>query len=202
MVVGEGAYPEQRRHDRDAGPLGEQPQLHLGPRERDAVAGQDERPLCAPQEHRGPLERRRLGRWRGLAQPAVAVVVARGELHVLGHVDEHGTRPAAARDLERPPHRRVQLVGILDEERMLGERQRHAHDVGLLEGVLAHRRTTDLARDRHERHRVHLRRGEPRDEVGRPRPARGHAHPYPARRPGVAVGRVRSGLLVADEDVL
>src|ERR687890_18035 len=131
------------------------------------------------------------------AQTRVAVVVGGPELHVLGHVTEDGSWPAAAGDLEGPPHRRVELVGIFDQEGVLGERQRHAHHVRLLEGVLAHRRPSDLARDRHQRYGIHLGRGQPCHQVGSPWTARGHAHPDPARRPGVPVCRVGRGLFVA-----
>src|SRR5215204_644875 len=201
MVVGEGAYAEERRHHGDARPLREQPELHLGVTKCDAVSGQDQGPLRVPEEHGGPLESRRLHRRRRLLETPVAVVVRGRQLHVLGHVDEDGSWPSAAGDLESPPHRRVELVGILDQEGVLGEGQRHAHDVRLLERVLAHRRSSDLARDRHQRHRIHLGRRQPRDQVGRPWPARGHAHPDPTRRPRVAVRRVGGSLFVAGEDV-
>src|SRR5215212_903717 len=201
VVVGEGAYTEQRRHNGDARPLREQPQLHLGAPQRDPMPGQDQGPLRVTQEHRGPLEPRRLHRRRCLPQTSVAVVVRGRELHVLGHIDEDGARSSRAGDLEGTPHRRVELVGVFDQEGVLGEGQRHAHDVRLLEGVLAERRTPDLASDRHQRHGVHLGRGQPRNQVGRPGPARRHAHPDATRRPGVAVSRVGRGLLVAGEDV-
>ena len=60
VVVGEGADAEQRRHDGDTRPLREQPELHLGATERDAVSGQDQGPLRVPQEHRRPLQPGRL----------------------------------------------------------------------------------------------------------------------------------------------
>src|SRR5918997_543751 len=136
------------------------------------------------------------------AQPAVAVVVAGGELDVLRHVDEDGAWPAAARDLEGAAHRRVQLVGVLDEKGVLGEGQRHAHHVRLLEGVFAQSRTPDLARYGDERHGVHLRRCQARDEVRGARAARRDHYAYAVRRPGVAVRGVGGGLLVAGAGVV
>src|SRR5215213_514283 len=96
VIVGEGADAQERRNDRDAGPLGEQPQLHLGAAERHAVSGQDQGPLRAPQEHRRPLQPRRLHGRLGLLEAPVPVVGTRGELHVFGDVDEDRPRPAGA----------------------------------------------------------------------------------------------------------
>src|SRR5829696_2980699 len=62
VVVGEGAYSQQRRHHGDAGSFGEQPELHLRAPERHAVSGQDQGPLRAPQQHRRPLQPGRLDR--------------------------------------------------------------------------------------------------------------------------------------------
>src|SRR5215217_114279 len=107
VVLRERADPQQGRHDWHARPLGEQPELHLRPGERDAVPRQDERPLRLPEKQRRRLERRALERRGHLFEPPVTIVLAGCELHVLWHV--HEDRPGAARacDLERPPHRRV-----------------------------------------------------------------------------------------------
>src|SRR5215213_7353434 len=201
VVLGEGAYAKQRRHDGYARSLREQPELHLGATKRDAVPGQNQGPLRVPQEHRRPLQPGRLHRRRRLSQTPVAVIARGRELHVFGNIYQDGAGSARAGNLEGPPHRRVELVGVLDQEGVFGERQRHAHDVSLLEGVLAHRRSADLTRYRHKRHGVHLGRGQPCNQVGGPGSARGHAHPDPAGRPGVAVCRVGRGLFVAGEDV-
>src|SRR5215211_7253569 len=75
VVIGEGAYAEQRRHDGDARPLREQPELHLGAPQSDAVPGQDQGPPRVPEEHRGPLESRRLDGGRRLPETPVAVVI-------------------------------------------------------------------------------------------------------------------------------
>ena len=53
MIFGERADPEQRGNHRHTEPLGEQPQLFLGPGERDPVTGQDERLFGPPQESGG-----------------------------------------------------------------------------------------------------------------------------------------------------
>src|SRR5215204_171232 len=82
VVVGEGAYAEQRRHHGNARPLGEQPELHLGAPQRHAVSGQDQGPLRVPQEHRGPLQPRRLDGGRRLPKTTIAFVGRGRELDV------------------------------------------------------------------------------------------------------------------------
>ena len=48
-----------------------------------------------------------------------------------------GPRPARARDVERLPQRGRDVLDARDEVVVLGDRQRDAGDVGLLEGVAA-----------------------------------------------------------------
>ena len=78
---------------------------------------------------------------------------------------------------------------------------RDADDVGLLERVLAEERARHVAGDGDERDAVHHGRGQADDEVDRPRAAGGHRHPDAPRGAAEAVGRMRSTLLVANEDV-
>ena len=85
---------------------------------------------------------------------------------------------------------------------MLGKGEGHAHDVGLLEGVLAERGPADLAGYGDHRHGVHLGGCEAGDQVGGAGAAGRDTHADLAGRAGVAIGGVGGGLFVAGEDVL
>ena len=205
MAVGERPTRHQRRHHRDAGHLGEDPEF-LGrlrpddsptdvqdrtPRLRDQPGGfpdllgvrSGHRTVAGQVERGRPLERRH-------------------RLHrVLGDVDQDGSRPAGGGDVERLGDGTRDLQRIGDEEVVLGDRQRDAPDVGFLERVGADRTARDLAGDRDDRHGVHVRVGDRRDEVGRAGARGRHADADLAGREGVPLGRVSGALLVADEDV-
>ena len=74
-------------------------------------------------------------------------------------------------------------------------------DVALLEGVGADEVRAHLARDAHERRRVHPGVGDRRHEVRRARPGRGDGDADASRRTRVALGHVTRALLVPGEDV-
>ena len=98
-------------------------------------------------------------------------------------------------------HRPDNLLDILDQPAVLGDRLGDSDDVGLLEGVPPHHRAGYLAGDRHDGRVVHVGGGQPGHEVGRARTGCRHAH---AGAPGgarVSVRRVRRRLLVAYEHV-
>ena len=59
-------------------------------------------------------------------------------LRVLGDVDEHGAGPTGGRDLVRGRERGRHVLGLRDQEGVLGDRHRDADDVDLLERVGAH----------------------------------------------------------------
>src|SRR5690606_24792589 len=61
--------------------------------------------------------------------------VVLGLLHVLRHVDEHGTGPSGAGDVERLGQDAREVVDVLDEVVVLGDGAGDAEDVRLLEGV-------------------------------------------------------------------
>ncbi len=122
-------------------------------------------------------------------------------LHVLGHVHEDRTRPTGRGDVEGLGDRRRDPLDVGDQLVVLGDRQRDAGDVGFLERVGADQARADLAGNGDHRHGVHVRVRQRGDQVGRPRPAGSHAHAWPSRRPGIALGCVPGALLVPDEDV-
>ena len=96
---------------------------------------------------------------------------------------------------------RGMLGRVGDQEVVLGDRHRDAADVRLLEGVRADRLGGDLAGDRDQRDRVHVRVGDRGDEVGGAGARGRHADADLAGGLGVAGGRVARALLVADQDV-
>ena len=122
-------------------------------------------------------------------------------LHVLRDVEQHRARPAFAGDRERLAHRVGQLLDVLDQPAVLGDRLGDADDVGLLEGVPPDHRARHLTGDRHHRRVVHVRRREPGHQVRRPRPRGRDAHAGTSAGPRVAVRRVGRRLLVPHQHV-
>ena len=122
-------------------------------------------------------------------------------LHVLRHVEQHGAGPTLTRHGERFTHRVGQLLHVLDQPAVLGDRLGDADDVGLLERVAPDHRARHLAGDRHQRRAVHVRGGDAGHQVGGARPRGGDAHAGAAAGACVAVGRVRRGLLVPHQHV-
>ncbi len=85
---------------------------------------------------------------------------------------------------------------------MLGDRQRDAGDVDLLESVGAEDFRRDLSGDGDDGDGVEHGSGEAGDEVGRAGAGGGHADAGATGCARVAVGHVRCALLVADEHVV
>ena len=121
--------------------------------------------------------------------------------HVLRDVDEHRTRTAGRRDVERLGDRPRDVVAVADQEVVLGDRHGDAGDVGFLEGVGADQPTADLTGDGHYRDRVHVGIGQRRDQVGGAWARRRHAHADFAGGVRISTGRMARALLVADQHV-
>ena len=83
---------------------------------------------------------------------------------------------------------------------MFDNRQGHAEDVGFLERAFADHGLGHLAGDGDQRHGIHVGVGDAGDEVGRARPAGGHADAGPAGGAGVAAGGEGPALLVARQN--
>ena len=62
------------------------------------------------------------------------------------------------------------VVDIGDQIAVFDHRQRHAIDVGFLEGAFADHRLGHLACNSHQRHRIHVGIGDAGDQVGRSGP--------------------------------
>ena len=119
---------------------------------------------------------------------------------ILGEVDVDGARSAGAGDVEGLRDDTRDVVGLAHEVVVLRHRQRDAGDVDLLEGVLADERAGHVAGDGDHGHGVQLRRGDAGHQVRGAGTAGAEADADPPAGAGVAVGRVGSTLLVADED--
>ncbi len=203
--VGERAACHERGHDGCAGRLGERAQLCGRPRADHAAADVQHGLLGVGDQLRRGLDLLavRLGH-----RPVAGEVDLRrphegrlGLLGVLRDVDEHGAGATGRRDLERRGDRAGDVLGALDQERVLGDRHRDADDVGLLEGVRAHEGREHLARDADDRHGVHVGVGDRGDEVGGARAGGRDGDADATGCRGIALGGVTGALLVADEDV-
>ena len=201
----ERALRHQRRDDRELPQLRERAKL---------VAGLGVDRPAADVEH-GPLRvgdrlRRRShllrvhARGRAPAGQVDLVRIAEVELRLLDvarNVDEHRAAAPRAGDVERGLDRVRQLLHVLDEPRVLDDRDRDAGDVALLEGVGADQVRAHLPRDADERRRVHPGVGDRRHQVRRARPGGGERDADAARRARVALRHVAGALLVAGEHV-
>ena len=203
--AGTRADAEQRHRHRNLGALGELPDDRRGVRQDDAVAGEDDRPLRRVDQLQGAGDRRRvhdpLRAGVRLGRRGLPVEVARRLLRVLGDVDQHRTGTAAGRDVERFAHRRRQILRPRHQVVVLGDRQRDAGDVGLLEAIAANQLAADLAGDADDRNGVHHRGGDARHHVGGAGARGGNRHADLAAGARVAVGHVRGALFVAHQHV-
>ena len=205
MAVRERAASHQGGDDGDPGQLGQHRQLAGGAGPDHAAADVQDGALRLEDQPGGLADL--LGVRPGHRAVAgqvqlVRPLVRRGGLQRgLRDVDEHRAGAAGGGDVERLGDGARDLGRVGHEEVVLGDRHRDAADVRLLEGVRADRRGSDLAGDRHDRDRVHVRVGERRDQVRGAGPRRRHAHADAAGRRGVPLRGVARALLVADQDV-
>src|SRR5439155_14470877 len=108
---------------------------------------------------------------------------------------------AGGRDVEGRLENVRQVLHVLNEPRMLGDRDRDAGDVALLERVRTDEERANLAGDAHERRRIHPGIGYRRDEVRRAGTRGRHRNADPAGGARVALGHVAGALLVPRENV-
>jgi len=93
------------------------------------------------------------------------------------------------------------LFGALDLTVPFGDGLRDAHEIGLLKGVGAQQRRTDLSGYEHQRRGVHQRVGESRHGVGGAGAGGDQTDPHAAADAGVALRGVYGALFVPHEDV-
>ena len=94
------------------------------------------------------------------------------------------------------------VIGVGDQERMLGDRRGDADDVGLLERVGADHLRVDLTGDGHHGDRVHMGVGQRGHQIGGPGSGGGEADPYLPGDHGIALGGMPAALLMADEHMV
>ncbi len=179
----EDAQPQQRERHRRLRALGQRAHLLHGSGLGDSVPGQNHRTLRVSYQFRSFVQSLFIHMQHGMR--SVGARLGRGKvedrrclLRVLGDVDEHRPRPPAARNLKRVPDGRRNVFRAVDEEVMLGYRQRDARDVHFLESIGAQHLARHVARDTDNRNRVQHRGGNARHKVCRARSAgcNGHAH--------------------------
>ena len=127
--------------------------------------------------------------------------VERRLLDVARDIDEHRAATARSRDVERGLQRLRQLFDLLDEPRVLDDRDRDAGDVALLKRVRADQVPPHLPGDADEGCRVHPGVRDRRYEVRRAGAGRRNGDSDPSRRSGVALRHVPRALLVPGKNV-
>lgn len=205
VAVGKRAAGHQRGDHRDAGQLGQLPEL-LGGLTADDAAADIQHRLARGRDQLGgladlPAVRFGVGLVAGQLHPRRPAERALALQHVLGDVDQHRARTAGGRDVEGLGQHPRNVVTGADQKVVLGDRHRDARDVGLLEGVGADQPPPDLTGDSDHRDRVHLRVGQRGHQVGRSGTRRCHAHAHPAGDVRVAAGGMPGALFVADQHV-
>ena len=94
------------------------------------------------------------------------------------------------------------MSGLEDLRRVLGDRIEHADQIKDLVALLVQSGRGALAGDRHDRRAIHVRVGDAGDEVRRPGPQGGHAHPSAPGQAAVHVSHERGALFVVRGDEL
>jgi len=203
MLGWQDAETVQRRCDRGVDRLGERSNGCRCVRDDDARTGEYHRTVGLVHEPGRRRDRIGIGRRWSVRPPGIRerVHVDRLLLHVLGHVDHHGSGAPRCGDTKRRRHHVQQLLGRLDEPVVLRDREGHAVGVDLLERVRADRRARHLARDRDQRDRVELRVGDCGHEVRGARAGGAEAHRRLARHARHPLGDESGALLVAGEHV-
>lgn len=139
VAVGKRAAGHQRGDHRDAGQLGQLPEL-LGGLTADDAAADIQHRLARGRDQLGgladlPAVRFGVGLVAGQLHPRRPAERALALQHVLGDVDQHRARTAGGRDVEGLGQHPRNVVTGADQKVVLGDRHRDARDVGLLEGV-------------------------------------------------------------------
>ena len=130
-----------------------------------------------------------------------ADIVAGRELDVLRNVDDDGSGPAGARDMESFVQHARQVVDVLHQPVVLRARPRDADRIAFLKRVVADEMRRHLAGDADERNGIHQRVGEAGHGVGRAGARRHQADADLAGRARIAFRRMKRTALLAHEDV-
>ena len=118
----------------------------------------------------------------------------------LGMSISTGPGPAGAGQVKRLLDDPRDVLGVLDQVMVLGDRPGDLHHRRFLERVGADHVPRNLAGDGDQRHRVHLGVGQPGHQVERTGAGGRHHHARLAAGPGIALGREDPPLLVPRQD--
>jgi hypothetical protein len=165
---------EQRHGNRDVRAFGQREHFPFGVRQRDAVTGEDERPLGGIDERDGVALLARASELKSIVLRfgevrfgGLPVDVAAALLSILGDIHQYRAWPPRPGDRERFPNARGHVCGGGDQVVVLRDRQRDACDVGFLKRIRPDEPAAHLTSDAHDRRGVHHRRGDAGDHVGR-----------------------------------
>ena len=205
VAVREGAPGHQRGDDRNAGQLGQPPQLgagvgleHATADVQDRSAGSGDQPGGFPDLLGVRTGHRPVAGQVDLRRPAEVALLLQ---HVLRDVDQDRAWAPGRGEMERLGDRLRHFGGALHEEVVFGDRQRDAGDVRFLEGVGPDHRPPHLPGDRDHRHRVHIGVGDRGHQVGGAGTRGGDADSDLAGGLRISLGRMPGALLVAHQDV-
>ena len=91
--------------------------------------------------------------------------------YVLGNINQDGTRPSGLGNLKGPPDYARELLHILHNIIMLGNRHGNAGNINLLKAVLAEKGRTDIPRNGNQRDGIHVSGRDARNQISRSRAA-------------------------------
>ena len=207
MRSGKSAQPEQRQGHRNIGCFRQPADLFPSTGEHDAVSRQDHRALRFIDQRGRLIQFRGSGKEIGHlpvrpGRSRIPIEFAGTKLRVFGDVHEHGTRPVRSRDVEGFAQADGDFIRACHQIIVLGDGKSDAGDVRLLEGVASENRAAHLARNAHDGRRIHHRRGDSGDHIGRPGTRRRQRYTHPAARPRVSVGHVRGALFMPHQHMV
>ena len=169
------------------------------------MAGHDDRPLGAADHLRHALDLA----WMSLNGGPIAreintfwvleLCLVSG--YIFGNIDQHGARPACARDVEGLFHHCRQVSYVSDQITVLGDWHGDAGDVYLLKCISTQEVGCDLSRDCHNGRGIHISCGDAGDQIRCAGARRGEADSDLAGDTRVAIGGMGGGLFVAYQDV-
>jgi len=201
--LGKGPQSHQGGGDRRLDVAGQKGQFAGGAAGDDSAAGEDDGPFGTVDAGGGFLDLGQVAGDGGLvAADAHLFRIGNGGcglLDILGDVDEDGTGTAAAGDIKGRFEQAGQLIDLVDEEIVFGDRAGDAEHIRFLKGVVADQAGRDLAGYGHQRNGVHIGGCQSGDQIGGAGAGGRHTDPDLARGAGEAVGGMRSPLLMAGE---
>ncbi len=128
--------------------------------------------------------------------------MAVSHLDVFRQVNDDRTGTSGAGDVESLLDDAGQIVDILDQVIMLGNRSGNTDEVGLLEGIIANQSGGDLPGNDHHRDRIHVGVGDPGNRIGGTGTAGCDGDTDLAGRTRVTIGGMHCSLLMTGQDML